>query len=62
MLVQSESENVYKFLAQHIQDICRRVEGCETDADFALGILSIVGVTLSLFGLAVTIFTMIFFK
>ena len=48
-----------------IKDVCRRVEGCDppsSDAEVALSVLSIVGVTLSLFGLAVTIFTMVFFK
>ena len=72
-VVSSESKSItlcialhecYWYCATYMQDVCRRIEGCETspDADFALGILSIVGVTLSLFGLVVTIFTMLFFK
>lgn len=52
------------YIVQLTQDICRRTEGCETSskADYALSILSIVGVSLSLVGLLATIFTMIFFK
>ena len=47
-----------------VQDVCRRVEDCETssEADYALSILSIFGVTLSLMGLVLTVFTMLFFK
>ena len=47
-----------------LQDVCRRTEDCETseEAEYALSIISFIGVCLSLIGLTVTIFTMLFFR
>ena len=50
--------------SQILQDVCRRTEGCDTSskAEYALSIVSIVGVTLSLIGLVVTVVTILLFK
>lgn len=46
------------------QDIRQRVEGASPppEAELALSIISIVGIMLSLVGLTITIFTLLFFK
>ena len=51
-------------LYSYLQDICTRTDGCEQSPinQVALGALSIIGTTLSLFGLTVTIITLLVFK
>ena len=51
-------------LGSHLQDICTRTDGCEQSPinQVALETLSIIGTTLSLFGLTVTIITLSVFK
>ena len=55
---------VHTHMYVNTQDVCRRVEGCETDpeAEYALSIVSIAGASLSLMGLIMTVFTMLYFK
>ena len=60
-----QSSNDYLFiLYSHLQDICTRTDGCEPSPiiQVALEVLSIIGTSLSLFGLTVTIITLLVFK
>ncbi len=47
-----------------LKDICTRTDGCELseEEEFALEVTSIVGTALSLFGIVLTIVTLVGFK
>ena len=58
------SQNMYMYLIRYIQDICSRFQDCMPSPPLqtALQTLTIVGVVLSLTGIVLTVFTLLFFK